>query len=576
MSESSTGDTAHVEVAADGRTPTIRLHLVLWVGLIAAAGALRLARLEALPLTFDEAGRAFDALRVSQNSVPEGWSGDLSAALTSYLFRVVGDSDFVARVVPALAGWAMIVAVWLSGRALGRTGALTAGILLAFSPLAVLLSRSAVPFGTGGLLAVVMMASLFWYVRDPRAPAALIFAVAFGLAPSTDVVATTAAIAVVAFLSLELIVSPGGAVARAWSVFRRSPSHWLSVILVLVAALELGITHFGTSLDRLGLAGLSQWSDMFALPRDGRQPEYQVALLLAYEWPIVLAGAIGAAVFGQRLIRRGASALTSPQRFVLTWTTVAALSVALATQREVGQLLVLIVPLALMAGLLAEEIVPTMDWAVLRRWWPAAAGALVLLAYAALLTSEWSETDIRPIQRLYLVLALGGAAVLLSSGFSFIGRDAAAIAVVAAAAMALAFLAHTNLSLTRNGEATEFAVDIRTAERIGRFQETVAEFAASRAGPILVDPGLGKPLSWYLRDIPVAFARPEDTAGAVVVPAGSEIEGFTRTGEVWRLGEGWYPTDLEFLPLWRWFVEREPYGNPDSMDTDAEILVPAP
>ena len=41
-----------------------------------------------------------DARRVSQNSVPEGWDGDLAAVLTSYLFRVFEESaaDRVRRV----------------------------------------------------------------------------------------------------------------------------------------------------------------------------------------------------------------------------------------------------------------------------------------------------------------------------------------------------------------------------------------------------------------------------------------------------------------------------------------------
>ncbi|TET98849.1 MAG: hypothetical protein E3J29_03250, partial [Dehalococcoidia bacterium] len=161
---------------------TVRVDVLLWLALIAAAAALRLARLDALPLTFDESARAFDALRVSQDAVPEGWGGDLTAALTSYLFRVFGESEFVARLVPAVAGSAMVAAVWLGTRALGRVGALAAGALLAFSPLALLVSRSALPFSAGGLLAVVMAVALRSYLRAPRALAAGLFAVRFGLA----------------------------------------------------------------------------------------------------------------------------------------------------------------------------------------------------------------------------------------------------------------------------------------------------------------------------------------------------------------------------------------------------------
>lgn len=553
---------------------TVRVDFLLWLGLIAAAAALRLARLDALPLTLDESARAFDALLVSQNNVPASWSGDLASALTSYLFRLFGDSEFVARAVPAVAGSLMVAAVWLCGRGMGRVGALVAGALLAFSPLALLLSRSAVPFSLGALLAVGMTAALFSYLREPRALTAFLFAVAFGLALSTDAVATTAAIAVVAFLFLEPVLSEGGTVARAWGVFRRSPSHWLSVALVLAAALELGLTHFGTSIDRLGLAGLTQWGEMFALPRDSREPEYQILVLLAYDWPVLLAGGIGAVVFVQRLIKRRAAALTPFQRFVLLWAALATLVVALTTQREAGQLLILMLPLALLGGALADDLFPALDWSVLRRWWPAVVVVLALLAYAALVTTQWSDAGISRLERFYLVLAVGGAATLLLISYSLLARHVAVIGVTVVGVLAFAFLAHTDLGLTRNDQAAEFAVDIRTADRIEQFREMVGELVDSRAGPVLIDPGLWQPLAWYLRDLPVTFAPPGEEAGAVVVHAGQEVEGFTPLGEGWRLGEGWYPVKLDPLPLWRWLVYRESFGNLDGVD--AQILVPAP
>jgi len=563
-----------VELAVRPAGVALRLDVLVWLGLIAAGAALRLARLEALPLTFEESARAFDALRVSRNAVPDGWSGDLAAALTSYLFRALGDTDLVARLVPAVAGALMVGAVALCGRGLGKGGALAAGALLAFSPLAILLARSATAFSLGGLLAVAMAGSLLSYIREPRAATAFLFAVAFGLAPSTDAVATTAALACAGFLLLEPVVAGGGEVARAWGVFRRSPSHWLSVALVLAAALELALTHFGTSLDRTGLPGLRQWGDMFALPRDGREPEYQVALLLAYEWPVLLAGGLGAVFFVWRLARGGAGALTPAQRLVLLWTALAAFAVALATQREAGQLLMLVLPLAVLAGLLAEELAPTLDWAVLRRWWPAAVAALALVAYAALITTEWSQGRAGAWDRVSLVLALGGAAVLLSGCYSLLERRAAVIVLGAVAAVAFAFLAHTDLNLARNDDGVEMAVDTRTSPRIDQFREAVDRIAADRAGPVFVDPELRQPLAWYLRDLPVAAGPVEEDAAVVVVTAGAEIEGFTPVGETWRLGDGWYPLRIRLLPLWRWLVYRQPYGKLDGVD--AQILVPEP
>jgi FtsH-binding integral membrane protein len=289
----------------------------------------------------------------------------------------------------------------------------------------------------------------------------------------------------------------------------------------------------------------------------------------------VLFGGTAVGVFVWRL-RRGARALTSPQLFLLLWTAVAALAVALATQREAGQLLILLLPLALLAGLLAEQLVPALDWAVLRRWWPVAAAALALLVYAALLTAEWSrhDFDITGTERVYLVLAVGGAAALLVTCFSILGRRAAAISVTVAVVLAFAFLIHTDLALTSDDEAVEFAVDVRTTGRVEQFRETVEQLAASRAGPVLVDPSLREPLAWELRDLAVTFAEAAEDAGALVVPGGQEVEGFTPLAEPWRLGEGWYPPDLDPLRLWRWLVYREPYGNLDGVD--AQILVPAP
>jgi hypothetical protein len=98
----------------------------------------------------------------------------------------------------------------------------------------------------------------------------------------------------------------------------------------------------------------------------------------------------------------------------------------------------LVVPLAVLGGLLAEELAPSLDWAVLRRWWPAAAGALILVAYAALITTDWSQRQTSTWDRLSLVLALGGAVLLLTACYSLIERRAAAIVLVVVRTLAFA------------------------------------------------------------------------------------------------------------------------------------------
>jgi hypothetical protein len=134
------------------------------------------------------------------------------------------------------------------------------------------------------------------------------------------------------------------------------------------------------------------------------------------------------------------------------------------------------------------------------------------------------------------------------------------------------------LTLTHRDERAEFAVDARTSERIDQFHDTVAAILGQRAGPTLIDPALEEPLAWYLRDLPVALGRADAETAAIVVPAGQAVPGFAATGGTWRLAEGWYPTDIDPLRLWRWLVLRERYGNLlNSVETvDVEIMVPRP
>jgi len=84
------------------REIAVSVEAVLWAALIGIALALRLASLDRLPFTTAESARAFNAWLVSQGSVPAGWTGDLTSALTSHLFRIFGSGDTIARLTPAL------------------------------------------------------------------------------------------------------------------------------------------------------------------------------------------------------------------------------------------------------------------------------------------------------------------------------------------------------------------------------------------------------------------------------------------------------------------------------------------
>lgn len=134
-----------------------------------AAAIMRFVNLGKLPLSPAEAAEAWSVWQFWQ---PGGAGGSASPAyfsLTSPLLLLLGDSDAVMRLIPALAGLAVVLLPWLRRRRLGTIEALTAVTLLAISPIQAIVSRTA-----GGdalaLLAILVMAVAMLRYDESRSP----------------------------------------------------------------------------------------------------------------------------------------------------------------------------------------------------------------------------------------------------------------------------------------------------------------------------------------------------------------------------------------------------------------------
>src|SRR3990170_1957774 len=161
-----------VEPGPEATVVAISLDAVLWLSLILIAAALRTFSLDRLPFSEAESARAFAA-----------W---------------------------AVAGSALVASFWFAGRYVGRGVALLAAALIALSPLAVYTSRSALGFALGGFLSMAMVLSLLAYLERPRQLPAVILFAAFGLALGSDPIATSTAVALIAFVTVEAAWRPGG------------------------------------------------------------------------------------------------------------------------------------------------------------------------------------------------------------------------------------------------------------------------------------------------------------------------------------------------------------------------------
>ncbi|MGH2538784.1 MAG: glycosyltransferase family 39 protein, partial [Candidatus Promineifilaceae bacterium] len=122
----------------------VSIETLLYGASFIAAGILRLAQLDAIPLSPAEAGQA---LAVWEQTRPApGATAVLSPAyhsLTLLVVQLLGFDDASVRLVPALFGAATPLLAWLARPALGRVAPLAAGLLLALSPVHTLISRTA-------------------------------------------------------------------------------------------------------------------------------------------------------------------------------------------------------------------------------------------------------------------------------------------------------------------------------------------------------------------------------------------------------------------------------------------------
>ncbi|HEU5322549.1 MAG TPA: hypothetical protein VFX28_17205, partial [Methylomirabilota bacterium] len=267
--------------------------------------------------------------------------------------------------------------------------------------------------------------------------------------------------------------------------------------------------------------------------------------------------------------------LSPVQRLLAVWATVAILTVAFATRREAGQLLIVLLPFSLIAASLVQEVVSKTEWGVLKSWWPALALVLALGAYVALQLSNWSSADAaNPFtgrDKAYAWLALFAAGGSIAVGMSYLQRNAAALALPVAAALAVPFLVHSSLSLgLRDG--AEFAAGERATTAVAPLRAAVAAVAAEAGRPATIDAALSDTLGWHLRDLGVALGDPEAGSLFVTVAGRPPPAGYEPLGGPWRISEGWTLDDFGPIRTWRWFVYRRGFGSLSAVD--AQILVP--
>lgn len=162
--------------------------LAIAIGAMAVAGlVLRLVELAERPLHHDESIDAWYSWKFLEGTF-DGYDpvyhGPLRFYLTAAFFWVFGESHTTARMVAVWAGVGMIVLPWFLRRSLGSAVTLAASAVLAFSPIALYMTRLGREDSLTAFITLAMMVVVVRFLDRPRLllPALFGFLLAAGFA----------------------------------------------------------------------------------------------------------------------------------------------------------------------------------------------------------------------------------------------------------------------------------------------------------------------------------------------------------------------------------------------------------
>jgi len=555
------------------RPSSLTVEAALYFIIALMAVGLRLYNLDGRPMQAGEAVQALAAWRATQG-LPQGsalgHSSPILFTTNMFLFALFGANDFLARLVPALGGVLLVIGPYFLRRHLGRMGALAASFLLAISPSALFFSRY-----LGGEIIVVTCAvamtwGLFDYLDQGQPKHLYLVAAALGLALSAGAGAFTFILIAVTFVLVLALAHRFAVPSEYW---QRISDAWRAVrgangLLRDCAALLVLIFLLICTGLLLHLSGLQDGIDLFSAwlsafqPQAGGQPwYYHLQLLLVYE-PLILVFGLAAVIY--LLKQRDLFSL-----FLAYWSAMAFLIYLVAGGRGPGDVLLIVVPLALLAGTfvgrLLDELVAKASWA--------GEGLFVALAcpMVVYLSLELGGYAFRG-GRNYLWLALVAALILVGlfvlSWISF-GPEPTLRAGGLVLLLVLTILTVSTscyLSYRRSSDPREIMAASPTSCGILDLLKTL-EFVSSRKGDpktiaVTVHQGVGPAVAWYLRDFDhVQFVDqlgPSVDTPVVIAPAEEQEPtlGANYSGQDFALTSFWKLQGLSGSDLMEWLFYR--------------------
>jgi uncharacterized protein (TIGR03663 family) len=510
----------------------------------------------------------------------------------------MGPSDAIARWLPALAGVILALLPYGLRHRLGRGGALAASLLLALSPSAVYFSRSLDSTLVVAACGLALVVGLLNYL-DARQPVYLYFAAAalgLGLVAGPGIYSLL--LILIAFGLLLYITdrlrddSRGWASLQvAWGAAKDEKGLLVKAGAVLAATFGLVAVTFVLHPAGVGHAAdlLGTWLRAFLPGAAGQPVVYPLLLLLRYESMVLFLGlveivrwAVGSRQDQQALARYGSSFPHTP--LLVFWALVATLLVLVPGHRPAGNLLLVVVPLALLGG---QGLERAWRWIDRRCSWSAVVmvalvalgvGIFLYLQLAAYAQSASAATvSIAGINMhassTYLLLAVVSTVLVVGLGaVAWLWRGPQLVlaggwlAVVMTLGL-FGFKSMWSASFAHTSDARELMIMETTVPDVRLLVERLEALSLRKAGdartlPFTLEAATGPVVAWYLRDfgqqqVVEGLMAPPDTVAAVTLAAQDLPIGETFRGQGFPLRTRWQPWGLRGQGFVRWLLFNE-------------------
>jgi uncharacterized protein (TIGR03663 family) len=560
--------------------PWLTVESALYIGLVLGAAALRFYALGSQPLQEQEARLALDAWRFCTGGAASirGHSPLLFHG-TALLYALFGASDYVTRVIPALAGTAMVGLPYLLRPYLGRRAALICAAMLALSPSFVFFSRHL----DGGILAsaagLALLAGVWGYMRQRRHSQLYQIAAALGFLLLADGAGYATLIALGVFFGVTMLYSRWRGEMLPWSLKawfdeegpRGTPWRALGVFAGLVLLLSTGlfVNPHGV---QATLDLFSSWVSQF-LPAATDQPwHYYVSLLVAYELPVLLFGLAGAYSLARRDLL---SALLT------LWFGISLVLYSLMGTKPPSGVLQILLPLTLLAARSIAEVLDKIgrgeQWLWARLSLAICTPAIIhLLLQLAAFGDPADPGDARRlllalISLLFLVCVVVAVGVL-SMDWRNALRNGGVVALVIVGSLMIRTT--WQLNYYRSGNPFEILVQNSTSPDVRNLAKSIEEFSNQEerqrySVEITVVEDESPLLAWYLKDFANLAFVPGSTSPAtpvVIAPLANppHVPGYR--GARFRIQSSWARQDQPGHELVDWFLFRESIQAPVHRD----------